>query len=197
MPRKKDVKDDKDTSNKNVGRPSGNNGLEDTHPRLQLNFFRTQVMVYDTTIVPARNEIEFMLGNCQRSIDDGDNTWAFMLRKLAFVFIIMALDKLKSRSDDLTVKAQCKAMVPEFEGATSTLYLKEDMSSILLNHFTGGQQLSSQFHDYVNSLRDRTPVNAQMTWVQSSFEVRTLQSSAMSESVFRSLVIEHGQDHHR
>ena len=87
----------------------------------------------------------------QRSIDDGDNTWAFMLRKLAFVFIIMALDKLKSRSDDLTVKAQCKAMVPEFEGATSTLYLKEDMSSILLNHFTGGHQLSSQFHEFERS----------------------------------------------
>ena len=71
MPRKKVIKDDKDTSNKKVGRPSGNNELEDTHPRLQLNFFRTQVMVYDTTIVPARNEIEFMLGNCQRYIDDG------------------------------------------------------------------------------------------------------------------------------
>ena len=72
MPRKKVIKDDKGTSNnKKVGRPSGNNGLEDTHPRLQPGFFRTQVMVYDTTtIVPAR-KIEFMLGNCQRYIDDG------------------------------------------------------------------------------------------------------------------------------
>ena len=43
---------------------------------------------------PARNEIEFMLANCQRSIDDGDNTWAFMLRELAYVFIVMAFDKL-------------------------------------------------------------------------------------------------------
>ena len=39
------------------------------------------------------------------------------------------------------------------------------MSSILLNQFTG-HQLPSQFHDYVNGLRERTPVNAQMTWAQ-------------------------------
>jgi hypothetical protein len=38
MPRKKVVKDDKDTSNKKLGRPSGN-GLEDIHPRLQPIFF--------------------------------------------------------------------------------------------------------------------------------------------------------------
>ena len=149
MARKKVVKDDKDTSNKKLGRPSCN-GLEDTHPRLQPNFFRTQVMVYDTSIEPARNEIEFMLANCQRSIDDGDNTWAFMLRELAYyvVFIVMAtFDKLKARSDYLTVIAQGEAMVPEFEGAISTLHLNEDMSSILLNRFTG-HQLPSQFHDY-------------------------------------------------
>ena len=87
MARKKVVQDDKDTCNKKLGRPSCN-GLEDTHPRLQPNFFRTQVMVYDTSIEPARNEIEFMLANCQRSIDDGDNTWAFMLRELA-LFVYM------------------------------------------------------------------------------------------------------------
>ena len=119
MPRQKVIKDDKDTNNKKVGRPSGN-GLEDTHPRLQPNFFRSQVMVYDTTIEPARNEIEFMLGNCQKSIDDGDNAWAFMLRELTYAFIVMAFDKLKARSDDLTVTAQCEAMVLEFEGAIST-----------------------------------------------------------------------------
>ena len=39
------------------------------------------------------------------------------------------------------------------------------MSSILLNQFTG-HQLLSQFHDYVNGLRDRTPVNPQVTWAQ-------------------------------
>jgi hypothetical protein len=84
-----------DTNNKKVGRP-GDNGLEDTHPRLQPNFFRSQqqVMVYDTTIEPARNEIEFMLGNCQKSIDDGDNAWAFMLRELTYALIVMAFDKL-------------------------------------------------------------------------------------------------------
>ena len=56
-------------------------------------------------------------------------------------------------------------MVLEFEGVISTLHLKEDLSSILLNQFTG-HQTPSQFHDYVNGLRDRTPVNAQVTWAQ-------------------------------
>ena len=139
--------------------------MEDTHPRLQSGFFRTQVMVYDTSHEPSRNEIEFMLSNCQRCIDEGDNTWAFVLRELAYVFIIMAFDKLKARAEDLTVTAQCEAMVPEFEGSISTLHLKEDMSSTLLNQFHG-HQLSSQFHDYVNSMQEKTPVNATVSWAQ-------------------------------
>ena len=77
----------------------------------------------------------------------------------------MAFDKLKARCDDLTFTAQCEGMVPEFQGAISTLFLKEDMLSILLNQFTG-HQLLSQFHDYVNGLRDRIPVNTQVTWAQ-------------------------------
>ena len=169
MPRKKVIKDDdKDTSsNKKLGRPSGNiKGMEDTHPRLKTGFFRTQPMVYDTSHEPARNEIEYMLSNCQRCIDEGDNTWAFMLRQLVDVFIIMAFDKLKAKVEDLTVTAQCEAMVPEFEGAISTLHLREDVSSVLLNQFHG-LQLPSQFHDYVNSMREKTPVvTATVSWAQ-------------------------------
>ena len=60
MPRKKVFKDDdNDTiSNKKLGRPSCK-GMEDTHPRLQPGFFRTQVMVYDDTSQhePARNKV--------------------------------------------------------------------------------------------------------------------------------------------
>ena len=130
MPRKRVIRDDEkdSSSNKKLGRPSGNTkGMEDTHPRLQSGFFRTQVMVYDTSHEPARNEIEYMLSNyCQRCIDDGDNTWAFMLRQLVNVFITMAFDKLKTRAEDLTITAQCEAMVPEFEGAILTLHLRED-----------------------------------------------------------------------
>ena len=68
MPREKvDKSDEKDSSsNKKLGRPSGNTkGMEDTHQRLKTGFFRTQPMVYDTSHEPARNEIEFMLSNCQ------------------------------------------------------------------------------------------------------------------------------------
>ena len=68
-------------SNKRVGRPS-NNYLEDSHTRLQPSFF------HDTTIETPR--IEFRL--LQRSIDDKDNQWAFMLCQLVDVFLIMAYD---------------------------------------------------------------------------------------------------------
>jgi hypothetical protein len=99
---------------------------------------RTQPMVYDSSIETPLNEVEYMLSQCQKSIDDKNNTWAFMLRQLVDVFIIMAFDKLKSRSDDLTCSAQqCEAMVSDFEGAISTLDVNEDMSQILLNQFTG------------------------------------------------------------
>jgi hypothetical protein len=67
MPRKKVIKDDKDTSKKKLSRPSGN-GLEDIHPRLQPNFFRTQVMVYDTSIEPAQNKIEYMLAKTVKDL---------------------------------------------------------------------------------------------------------------------------------
>ena len=43
--------------------------------------------------------------------------------------------------------------------------MKEDLSSILLNQFHG-HQLPTQFHDYVNGMRERTPVNAQVSWAQ-------------------------------
>ena len=50
------------------------------------NPLRTQAMVYNTSIEPTRNEIEFiMFSGCQRSIDDKDKTWAFVLRELANV----------------------------------------------------------------------------------------------------------------
>ena len=56
-------------------------------------------MVYDSTIETPRNKVEYMLIRCQKSIDDKNNTWAFMLRQLVEdVFIIIAFDKLKSRS---------------------------------------------------------------------------------------------------
>ncbi len=145
---------------------SGNTkGMEDTHPRLKTGFFRTQPMVYDTSHEPARNEIQYMLSNCQRCIDENDNSWAFMLRQLVDVFIIMAFDKLKAKEEDLTLTAQCEGMVPEFEGAITTLHLREDFASVLLTPFHG-LQLPSQFHDYVNSVRERTPVTAKMSWAQ-------------------------------
>jgi len=54
-----------------------------------------------------------MLSQCQQSIDDKDNVWAFMLRQIVDVFVIMAYDKLKARLDDLAVitAAQCEAIV--------------------------------------------------------------------------------------
>ena len=106
-----------------------------------------------------------MLSNCQRCFDEGDNTWAIVLRELAYVIITMTFDKLKARAEDLTVTAQCEAMVPEFEGTISILHLREDISSILLNQFHG-HQLYSQFHDYVDRMRDKTPVNATVSWAQ-------------------------------
>ena len=123
--------------------------MEDSHPRLLTNYMRTQPMVYDSSIETPRNEVEYMLSQCQKSIDDKNNTWAFMLRQLVDVFIIMAFDKLKSRSDDLTCSAQqYEAMVSDFEGAISTLDVNEDMSQILLNQFTGCK-LPLQFHEHV------------------------------------------------
>ena len=67
--------------------------MEDSHPRLLItNYMRTQPMVYDSSIETPRNEVEYMLSQCQKSIDDKNNTWAFMLRQLVDVFIIMAFD---------------------------------------------------------------------------------------------------------
>ena len=66
-------------------------------------------MVYDSSIETPRNEVEYMLSQCQKSIDDKNNTWAFMLRQLVDVFIITAFDKLKSRSDDLTSSAHASS----------------------------------------------------------------------------------------
>ena len=81
-PRRKGKVDKSVDSNRRVGRPS-NNPLEDSHPRLQASFFKSQPMVYDTTIETPRIEFEYMLRMLQQSIiDDKDNQWAFMLRQI-------------------------------------------------------------------------------------------------------------------
>ena len=118
-----------------------------------------------------------------------------MLRELAYVFITMTFDTLKARAEDLTVAAQCEAMVPEFEGTISTLHLREDISSILLNQFHG-HQLPSQFHDYVDRMRDQTPVNATVSWAQWLKQHHAKcshynPSSAMQELILWSLAFEY------
>ena len=119
-----------------------------------------------------------------------------MLRELAYVFITMAFDKLNARAEDLIVTAQCEATVSEFEGAISTLHhLKEDLSSTLLNQFHR-HQFPSQFHDYVNGMRERTPVNAQVSWAQWLKQHHTKCAnynplSAMQELVLWSLAFEY------
>ena len=104
---RKSKSDKGNDSNKKMGRPSGN-PIEDSHPRLLTNYMKTQPMVYDSSIETPRNKVEYMLSQCQKSIDDKNTTWAFMLRQLVDVFI-MAFDKLKSRSDDLTSSAHASS----------------------------------------------------------------------------------------
>jgi hypothetical protein len=114
-----------------------------------------------------------------------------MLRELAYVFIIMAFDKLNARAEDLIVTAQCEATVSKFEGAISTLHhLKEDLSSTLLNQFHR-HQFPSQFHDYVNGMRERTPGFLGAVAEAASYEVCALQSSAMQELILWSLAFEY------
>ena len=80
MPIRKAKSEKGNDSNKKMGRPSGNL-MEDSHHRLLTNYMRTQPMVYDSSIEIPRNEVEYMLSQCQKSIDDKNNTWAFMLLK--------------------------------------------------------------------------------------------------------------------
>jgi hypothetical protein len=91
-----------------------------------------------------------MLSQCQQSIDDKDNVWAFMLRHIVDVFVIMAYDKLKARLDDLAVitAAQCEAIVIEFDLLCTS---RKICPSILCNQFTG-HKLPSEFHNHVNVL---------------------------------------------
>ena len=83
MPPRKVKVDKSIDSNKRVGWPSSNSLEDTTHPRLQASFFKSQPMVYDTTIETPRIEFEYMLRMLQQSIiDDKDNQWAFMLRQI-------------------------------------------------------------------------------------------------------------------
>ena len=78
-----------------MGRPTSSNPIEDSHPRLLTFYMNTQPMVYDFSFETPRNEVDYMLSQYQKSIEDKNNTWAFMLRRqLVDVFIIMAFDKL-------------------------------------------------------------------------------------------------------
>ena len=69
-------------SKKKMGRPTSSNPVKDTHFRLQTSFMKTKIMVYDDSTIetPRSNKVKYMLSQCQKSIDDKNNTRTFMLR---------------------------------------------------------------------------------------------------------------------
>ena len=160
--KRKKSSDDSANSNRKPGRPS-NTVHEDTHPELLPGYYKSQPMTYDSAEEAPRNEIEFMLKNLQKSIDEKNNTWAFVIKQLVEVFLVMAYDKVKGSEGDLGNTAQCESMVTEFEGAITTLPVQEDYVNILLIHFPD-HQLPDAFHEHVNTLRVMTPVTARTSW---------------------------------
>ena len=107
-----------------------------------------------------------MLSQCQQSIDDKDNVWAFMLRQIVDVFVIMAYDKLKARLDDLAVitAAQCEAIVIEFDLLCTSrkicpVYFA--ISLLVINYLRSFIIMLMFFRE-----RDMTPITDKKTWVK-------------------------------
>ena len=50
---------------------SGNAKYVDEHPELQTNYWKFQVLTYDSAVAIERNEIDFMLQSLQTDLSDG------------------------------------------------------------------------------------------------------------------------------
>ena len=151
-PRKASVK----ASNVKKTGKSGSDKYSDDHPELQTNYWKFQVMTYDSAVGVHRNGIDFMLQNLEADITDGKRQWFFVIKQLSDVFAIMAFDKLKASRDDLDAASQCEAMGPLFDNCIEHLHLSEDYSDLILSHFTGNK-FPAEFLTYVDQLRTMKP----------------------------------------
>ena len=135
---------------------SGSGKYSDDHPELQTNYWKFQVMTYDSAASTERNEIDFMLQSLQSDITDGKHGWVFVIKQLSDVFAIMAYDKLKASRADLDSAAQCEEMAPLFDNCIQHLHLSEDYSNMILRNFTGNK-LPLEVHTYLDQLRTMKP----------------------------------------
>ena len=140
----------KNTSN------SGNARYLDEHPELQTDYWKNQVMTYDSAVSVERSEIDFMLQSLQTDLSDGKNLWVFVIKQLSDVFAIMAFDKLKASKEDLDTAGQCEAMGPLFNNGIENFHLSDDYSNLILRNFTG-QVFPEEFMSYLDQLRSTKP----------------------------------------
>ena len=132
------------------GRPSA---IVETHPELQTNYVELKTMVYDNLKYPDENEITRMIRDFNGRLARKETSYyAPFFRQLLDMFNVLAFDKLKADTRDLTNVVKCQEVVTLWEDCISNLSLSEDYNNLILAHFPDGQ-FPDKFHQYLDTVR--------------------------------------------
>ena len=151
---------------------------------MQTNYWKFQVISYDSAVSIERNEIDFLLQSLQADISDGKNTWVFVIKQLSDVFAIMAFDKLKASKEDMDTAAQCEQMGPLFNNCIQHLHLSEDYTNLILRNFTG-QQFPEEFMTYLDQLRSMKPKKDSLNdWVGKHYPKKVSYNQQQKQNLY-------------
>ena len=63
---------------KNISKDGSSGKYSDEHPESQTNYWKFEVITYDSAVSTERNEIDFLLQSLQADISDVKHTWVFV-----------------------------------------------------------------------------------------------------------------------
>ena len=164
MPPRKNAKSTGQSNVPKVGRPVA---VIETHPELINNYMELKPMVYDNLNLPDENEITRMIRDFNgRLARKETSTYGAFFRQLLDMFNVMAYDKLKGDTRDLSSVAKCQEIVTVWEDCIANMTLSEDYSNLILVHFPEGQ-FPDKFHHYLDTVRNVAPTGSETldSWI--------------------------------
>ena len=169
MPRSKNGKSSGNSTASKVGRPVA---VVETHPELITNYMELKPMVYDDLNLPDENEITRMIRDFSGKLARKEtSSYGAFFRQLLDMFNVMAYDKLKGDTRDLSSVAKCQEIVTVWEDCIANMTLSEDYSNLILVHFPEGQ-FPDKFHHYLDTVRNVAPTGSETldSWILDKFK---------------------------
>ena len=181
----------KSTGQSNVSKGGRPSTFVETHPELLTNYMEMKPMVYDNLNLPDENEITRMIRDFNGHLARKETSnYGVFFRQLLDMFNVMALDKLKADTRDLTNVVKCQEIVSIWEDCISNLSLSEDYNTLILAHFPDGQ-FPDKFHQYLDTIRSMEPSGTETldSWILDKYKDFSRHSQQEKQKIYLGHII--------